>query len=169
MKLNDKAKIATVQKHLAHTGVPINFERLSGSSERSIFYRMKESVEEAREWILFENNKFFCIYCLAFSAHKNQRFINGVEYVKGCRISDLIIRHETETHHTRANNFYKKLVSEETVESVQDKSEKWNALSAVIRLIIFMATNGEYLEMMIEYIYSGLHFNQIHSYVLHSS
>lgn len=143
---NNEMKCAFIKNVISQTGIPANFTPLPRSSQNKIFHRINGNEEEYREWILFENNTFFCVYCLCFSAMKKHRLIQGIEYVRECRITDALKTHEKETHHERAKSIYLDLVSNipfNRDDRNAHQSEKRVVLKAIVKIIIFIATHGE--------------------------
>lgn len=98
----------------------------------------------------FVNNKFFCTYCLCYSLCKTHRLIQGVEYVKNCRITETSNHHENERNHIHARKCYLRKVPDFGILDKAEQSEKRSVLNLVVKIIIFIATHG--LLMIIAYV-----------------
>lgn len=136
---SDENKVVFIKNIISQKGIPANFVPLQYSCQNKIFFG---ADNKKREWILFENNKFFCVYCLCFSLYKKHRLIKGINYEKNCRISDALKHHETERNHIRARNIYFDMVPTCGSERIKKPSDKWIVLSSVVKIIIFQATHG---------------------------
>lgn len=139
---SDENKVAFITNTITEKGIPAHFEPLPNSYERKIFFRRKDGTEEQREWLLYEDNKFFCVYCLCFSLFERHRLISGVNYMKNCKICEILNKHENEAHHIRAKSIF---VDKTTKGDSQDRTnqlEKRNVLNTVVKIIIFQASFG---------------------------
>lgn len=136
---SDENKIVFIRNIISQKGIPANFVPLQNSYQNKIFLR--ENGEQ-REWILFENNNFFCVYCVCFSLYEQHRLITGINYEKNCRISEFLKRHETEKHHIYAKNVYADKALTCETERQKNRSDKWIVLSSIVKIIIFQATHG---------------------------
>lgn len=142
---NVETKVAFVKDHISHKEIPANFIPLPRTYENKIFFRINDNNEnEYREWISFENNFFYCVYCVCFSSLKKHRLIQGIEYARNCRISDALNVHETELHHKRAISIYLDLVSNCVTRDRTHPSDKRIVLKTIVKIIIFIATHGQY-------------------------
>lgn len=140
---SDEIKLSFIENVLSETGIPASFlPDWKTNSIRKIFFRIKDKSKEKREWIFFENGKFYCAYCLCF-ALRNYRFVNGVVYLKGGNISDSVNKHENETHHKHAKGVYLKLNAPLRNGNCESESPKRVVLRAIIKAIIFIATHGK--------------------------
>lgn len=140
---SDEIKLSFIENVLRETGIPANFlPEWRTNSIRKIFFRIKDGFEEKREWVLFENGKLSCAYCLCF-ALQNFRFVNGVVYEKGGNISDSLNKHEKEAYHKHAIGVYSKLNAHLLNEKCESESPKRVVLRAIIKAIIFIATHGK--------------------------
>lgn len=136
-------KLKFIKNVIGETEIPVNFKPTwKTNSIRNIFYRIKDGIEEKREWVLLENNYFYCAYCLCF-ALKEHRFAKGVEYVKSGRITDSLNKHDEESYHKHAVATFLKLNADSQVGSSQSDSSKRTVLRAIIKIIIFIATHGK--------------------------
>lgn len=98
---SDEIKLDFITNILRETGIPANFAPTwKTNNTRKIFFRIKDGCEEKREWVLFENQHFYCAYCLCFALHE-YRFVKGVEYVKSGCITDNVNKHEKESYHKK--------------------------------------------------------------------
>lgn len=131
-------KVNFVKNVISQIGIPLDFKPIVYCIAENIFYQSVDGKSCRREWVLFQNNKFHCGYCLCFSALEGNRFVKGVEYVKGCRITSLLQLHARETHHQLAKNSYWNLVSKDKIEH----SEKRNVIKIIVKIVIFIATHG---------------------------
>lgn len=141
---NDETKAAFIKNVISKTGIPVNFKPLPRSYENKIFFRVKDGEHQQREYILFENNQFFCVYCLCFSLLENHRLVRGIKYEQNCRISYILNSHEDEAHHNRAKNIYLRIVSNCDRQDNINQLEKRNVIKAIVKIIIFIATHGQY-------------------------
>lgn len=140
---NDE-KVDFIKNVAAHTDIPVHFVRIkNGLCGDKIFYKWIDGERYRREWLLFQNNRFFCVYCFCFSqlnSKKPNQFIEGVEYATKCRISDKLSRHENESHHALAKSTYLRLnegcISDEGV-------QKRNVIKIILKIIIYIATHGK--------------------------
>lgn len=134
-------KVAFINDVISQIGIPAFFKPLPNSNGNKIFYRMTNNGQEQREWLLFENNVFFCVYCLCFSSLKKHRLIEGIEYVRNCRVTETLNSHEFEAHHNRAKAVFLDMISGcET-----NQSENRMVVKSIVKIIIFLATHGEFL------------------------
>lgn len=85
----------------------------------------------------FENDYFFCAHCICF-ATKNI-FVNGIQM--NSRTSDYVKKHEEQPYHQLAKSKYMELVSSG---QAPNQSAKWKVLRAVVKVIIFVGTHGQY-------------------------
>lgn len=139
----DENKLIFIKNVLRETGIPANFAATwKTNSTRKIFYRIKNGHEEKREWVLFENNYFYCAYCLCF-ALQEYRFVKGVEYVKGGRITESLSKHDEESYHKHAMGTYMKLNADFQEATSQPESLKRVVLRTIMKIIIFIATHGK--------------------------
>lgn len=139
---SNENKLDFIRNVLEQTEIPDNFAptwRIS--NKRKIFFRIKDGREYKREWVLYENNNFYCAYCLCFAINEN-RFVKGFEYSQGCRITDNLNKHEQEVHHILAEKTFSKNDSDHQQETTEAVSTKRNMLQTIIKIIIFVATHG---------------------------
>lgn len=139
---SDEQKVVFIKNTLSQQEIPANFVPLPNSKLENIFFRENG---ERREWILFENGKFYCVYCLCFSSHRKSRFISGIEYKKGCRCSEALKKHENEINHISAKNIYVGKLPTCDSEMEQKRRDKRIALDSIVKIIIYQATHGTYL------------------------
>lgn len=135
---NNETKVGLIYHVISQIGIPAEFNPLPKSNGVKIFYRMRNDEPEQREWLLYENNKFFCVYCLCFSSLKNHRLIEGVEYVQKCRITETLNSHEFEAHHDVAKTKFLNIASG----CDKNWSENRIVFEAIVKIIIFLATHG---------------------------
>lgn len=134
----DEAKVELISNIISQTEIPPDFKNKWCSYEDKIFYEIKDEKKHRREWILFLNNKFYCVYCLCFSSLDTNRFVKGIEFGKNCRISNTAKIHADESHHKVAANIYLAHTQEKTCQT-----EKRDVLACIVKTIIFIATNGK--------------------------
>lgn len=143
---NDKIKVNFVQNSISQTNVPLNFKPILYSKPETIFYCTIEGKQHSREWLLFQNNKFYCVYCVCFSAlDERNPFIKGVEYIRNCRVSEKLKSHEAQTNHKLAKATYSNLISNCSTQEGLHHSETEEIIGIVVKIIIFIATHGKYL------------------------
>lgn len=136
---NQEEKLLFVQSVINAESIHNNFVPNSKLNVNKIFY----SNGVKREWILFEDNRFYCAYCLCYSSWRNHRLINGIECIAGCRITDTLNRHEEEAHHKRAKSVFQ----ERSLNGNNHRqSTMREILKIIVRIIIFIASHGEYNE-----------------------
>lgn len=135
-----ETKLEYVKKNITQSEIPSNFEAIANSNGDKIFFEEKDGQKIKREWILFQDNKFYCIYCLCFAVKENL-WVKGIIYGKNCRITEKAKIHGNEKHHIFAKNIY----SRESNCGIQEQisqSPKRNIIRAIIKIIIFLATHG---------------------------
>lgn len=138
----DECKVEIISKLISQNGIPQNFTKIPGTNEQKIFYEIKNGNEQQREWLLFLDNKFFCIYCVCFSPLKENRLVLGVEYKKNCRIIDKMKSHASELHHKTAQNAYSTIAASYEAGSSAYQSGNRNAIKCIVKIIIYIATHG---------------------------
>lgn len=135
--------IVFIKNTLSQQGIPANFVPLQHTNAEKVFFRENG---ERFEWILFENGKFFCAYCLCFSSNRRGQFIAGYEYSVGSRCRATFNQHEKGKNHIIAKNIY---VGKP--ESGNERSYKRIALDSIVKIIIFQASHGTYLMLSINH------------------
>lgn len=138
---NTDCKIEFVSTVISQNGVPSDFQSIGRSKKTNIFFEINKDETIRREWIFFLDNKFYCVYCLCFSPLNSNRLVLGVEYVKGCRITEKLCTHGKELNHKAAKNVYTNIVAKLNGEEVCN--EKRSAVKCIVKIIIFIATHGE--------------------------
>lgn len=145
MSMKDQShevKLEFIKSVLAQTGIPAHFAPCwKTNSTEKIFYRIKDGQKQKREWVFFQEDKFYCVYCLCFALKENV-FVKGVEYVKGCRITDKLNIHEEATYHNHALGTYLKHCP--TQEACHYNSEKRDVMRIIVKIIIYLATHGKH-------------------------
>lgn len=142
---NIEIKVAFAKNVISQKDIPAEFVPIPRSCPEKIFYRINDDGEkQRREYILFENNKFFCVYCLCFSPREINRLIKGIDYVPGCRISNILSVHENEALHKLAIKEFDRINGNDPAQGDIDKPERRNAIKSIVKIIIFIATHGEY-------------------------
>lgn len=139
---NNETKINLIKSVISEE-IPLNFKPMAYSSTDKIFYKTIDGKLHRREWLLFQNNRFYCVYCICFSALSENRFIQGVEYIKSCRITEKLTSHDKESHHKLARSTYLNLVSDSNSEKNIYHAEKRNAIKIIVKIIIYIATHGK--------------------------
>lgn len=140
----DEAKVTFIKKILSLSEIPRNFIAHRNANIDNIFYYINDGKKLRRNYILFENNRFHCVYCLCFSPLVENLFVQGVEYVHGCRITNKLKDHDTARNHTLAQNIY--LQKSAILNGEGDgilQNPKRNVLRIVLKIIIFLATHGK--------------------------
>lgn len=146
----DHAKIEFISNVISSTDFPAEFKarsnaRSNSNAEKKKF-EIKNGEQQKREWVLFVNNKFYCIYCLCFSSLNKNRFVNGVEYVKNYRIVDKLCTHGKESNHKIAMDHYSRMVANYEEGERAYQSGKRNAVKCIVKIIIYIATHGLYCD-----------------------
>lgn len=146
MSIKDQShevKLEFIKSAIAQTGIPAHFApcwKTNGTEK--IFYRIKDGQKQKREWVYFQEDKFYCVYCLCFALKENI-FTEGVKYVKACRITDKLSKHEAAAYHSHALGTYLKY-SDPTHEAGQSDSEKREVMRIIVKIIILIATHGKH-------------------------
>lgn len=134
----DVIKVNYIKNLLSQTAIPGNFQpNWKTNNIRKLFFRTNDGKESKREYVLFENDKFYCAYCVCF-ARKVNRFVEGVDYTQGCRMVDGLNKHETSAHHKLAEKNFLKANSD----LPRENCSKREVLRILIKIIIFIATHG---------------------------
>lgn len=141
---SDDEKVNFTKNVVKYTDIPAHFVPLKNCpGSEKIFYEFVDGQKRRREWLLFQNNRFYCVYCICFSKSNStntNRFIEGVEYGKGCRISGKLTDHEKGSHHILAKSTYFNLI--DNVLSVEG-AQKRNVITIIVKIIIYIATHGK--------------------------
>lgn len=144
----DEAKIEFISNVISLTDIPADFSARSHvrsntrSSEDKIFFEIINGKAKKREWVLFVNSKFYCVYCLCFSSLDKNRFVTGIEYVKNCRIVDKLKKHGKESNHETAEDSYLRKVANHGDGQRTYQSAKRNVVKCIVKIIIFITTQG---------------------------
>lgn len=139
---SDEIKVNFIKNVLSQTGIPQNFIALPKSNENKIFFGFKNDETQRRDYILFENNTFYCVFCLCFSPLAENSLTQGVKYVPGCRITTKLGIHDNSANHQLAQNVYAEK-STNLNGGIQQNSKR-NVLRIVLKIIIFLATHGKF-------------------------
>lgn len=134
----NECKVEFISNVISQSEIPPGF----GPRANKIFYEINNGEKQKREWIVLLNNKFYCVYCVCFSALDKNRLIKGIEFAKSCRITDILKCHGEELHHKAAKNVYSNIVANNEQLEGLHQSEKRKAIECVIKIIIFIATHG---------------------------
>lgn len=138
---NDEEKLAFIKTLLSQTQeierVVRNWGENVKNNVNKILYDEKNGKICRREWVVFEDETFYCAYCLCFSAMKNL-FVDGVKYDRGCRISEKLKKHSSAAYHKAALNKF--LECNNSVKACQN--ERKNVIKIVFKIILFLATHG---------------------------
>lgn len=137
----DRDKIISIKNVTSQTGIPSNFTPLPRSNANKIFFKTNG---QQREWVFFENDKFYCIICVCFSLFEKRRLVTGIKYEKNCRITDALNEHENEKQHIYSKNAYADIVQAMSCDSDETKtpSDKRIVITTIMKIIIFQATHG---------------------------
>lgn len=74
--------------------------------------------------------------------YERHRLISGVEYIKNCKISEILNKHENEAHHIRAKNIYAEKILKCDSQDRTNQLEKREVLNIIVKIIIFQASFG---------------------------
>lgn len=148
---SDECKIEFISAIISQNGIPPGFMEICRSNADKIFYEIINGEKHERQWVLFLNNKFYCVYCVCFSPMNENRLVKGVDYVKNCRITEKLNSHGKELHHKAANNAYLKIIADCEKEKEAYQSGGRIALKCIVKIIIFIATHGENCSIAISY------------------
>lgn len=135
-----KEKLKFVKDVITQQGVPSHFRPLPQCHTDKIFYTINDEGKKQREWLYIDENTFYCVYCLCFSERKGNRLVDGIEYIKGCRITEILNRHELGLSHTCARNIFAEH------NGIAFNIDKADALKAIVKIIIYIATHGMYIQ-----------------------
>lgn len=114
-----------------------------------IFYDLGGDAKNWREWLLLDDNLFYCVYCLCFDVHnlsKNISLTKGIDSKQSAfRLKQHLSRHEKSNLHCICKNEYIKAISPELVICNYDERTLRNReiVKSIIRCIIFSATHGK--------------------------
>lgn len=136
---SDHDKINFIDITISQKDIPKNFVPLPKSNSEKIFFRENG---EKREFILFENNKFFCVFCVCYSLYTKHRLITGINYEKGCTVSQILKQHENEKHHINAKRIYEEKNSACVPQADEQRQDKRVVLNCIVKIIIFQASHG---------------------------
>lgn len=139
-KENDEKKVNFI-KNNSYVLIPADLIVLPNTNINKIFYYQENERTVRREYLYFENNSFYCSYCLCFLFADDNNFVKGVEYVKGCRLPEKLHKHDSALYHLNAKRIFEEKSTTPNGEIQQ--STKRNALKAIFKIIIFLATNGK--------------------------
>lgn len=138
----DEFKLEFIRNVSAQVEIPVAFKpSWKTSGTRKLFYPIKDGKEQKREWVYFEENKFYCTYCLCFAIKKNQ-LVEGIEYVAGSRMGDKLQKHDQAAFHKLAESTYLKFDCDIQQEACEAVSAKKNVLRSIVKIIIYIATHG---------------------------
>lgn len=138
----NEIKVNFIQNVLSKTEIPPNFIALRNTNINKIFYQTVAGASLRRNYVLFESNKFYCVYCLCFSLQGENLLVQGVGYVPGCRITEKLTIHDTSSHHNLAKRVYLEKSKIPNGEIVQENSKR-NVIRVIMKIIIFLATHGK--------------------------
>lgn len=133
---SDAEKIDFIESCIA---TPCDFQPIPNSNKNKI---LKNKNGENRDWLLIENNKFYCSYCLCFSSCSTDRLNKGIEYAKGCRIAEALNRHENGLFHIRSKQIFHEKVEDNGTPKFESRVRA--VLTIIVRIIIFIATHGKH-------------------------
>lgn len=140
---NDEKKVDFVKNVISTADLPSNFNVLSHTNVNKIFYCDTNGETHRRDYVFFENNKFYCVYCLCFSALDKNSFVQGVQYVRGCRLPEKLQKHDTAPYHLAAVHIF--CTKSMSLIGEVHQNVKRNALKAIFKIIIFLATHGTHI------------------------
>lgn len=150
-RLNDEAKVDFIKNRLL-TGQPENFIAKTKTRPdhcKKLFY---DDNNEIREWILVDNNIFYCLYCICFGQENNNTIIDelskdGINYINtNTRLSQKLKRHEDTKTHIYSQKMYLKAFSKLSLDGLPktDYSNEFrNAIRCAVKATIFLATHGQ--------------------------
>lgn len=133
---SEEFKIDFINNVLCQTELPC-FGLKKQTKTQNIFFRTENGQKIKREWLFFENGHFLCAYCICFAARNV--FVTGVEM--NSRTSDYVKKHDGQSYHDLARRKYVELISPPQAPS---QSAKWKVLRAIVKVIIFVGTHGQY-------------------------
>lgn len=144
---NDENRVNFIKNTLLQPDIPPNFVSIARSNIKNIFYLLENGKTQRRSYVLFENNKFYCVHCVCFSPLKENGLVRGVEYVQGCRISEKLKTHDTSSNHQLAQRIYLQKLSNLNGELAEPNTKR-NVLRIILKIIIFLATHGKYSKLI---------------------
>lgn len=139
-KENDEKKVNFI-KNNSYVLIPADLIVLPKTNINKILYYQENDRTVRREYLYFENNSFYCSYCLCFSFADDSDFVKGVEYVRGNRLPTKLSKHDSAPYHLNAKRIFEEKSTTPNGEIQQ--STKRNALKAIFKILIFLATNGK--------------------------
>lgn len=139
--LTDEDKSEFITKIVSSSNISTDFKAQRRTAEK-IFFESINGVMQKREWLLFSNGHFFCVYCVCFSSCSTNQFVIGVEFNKNRRIVECIIAHNHRFHHGLAKNSYLGMIESNHEAENLNCPENRNALTCIVKIIIFIATHG---------------------------
>lgn len=140
-----ECKIEFVSSVISQNDIPPDFKKIGRSNVEKIFFEINDGNKIKREWIVFINNTFYCAYCVCFSPLNANRLVVGIEYMKNCRISDKLKWHAKESNHIAAKDAYLRIAARLEGGVITYNSEMRNALTCIVKIIIYITTHGQYL------------------------
>lgn len=141
---SDVAKVNFIENVLSQTDMPPGFIGLRNANFNKIFFYIENGKTQRRNYIFFENNKFYCVYCICYSLLSENILVKGLEYVPGCRISVTLKNHESSKNHQLAERVYSQHSTNMNGETQIQHNAKRNVIRIIIKIIIFLATHGEF-------------------------
>lgn len=70
-------------------------------------------------------------------------FVEGVKYVRGGRLPEKLRKHDISAHHDVAKRIF--VVKSSNLDGEVQQNPKRNALKAIFKIIIFLATHDKYI------------------------
>lgn len=141
---SDAVKVNFIENVLLQTDMPPSFIGLRNANFDKIFFYIENGITQRRNYILFEHNKFYCVYCICYSLLGENILVKGLEYVAGCRISVTLKNHECSKNHQLAERLYLQHSTYTHGGTQIQKNAKRNVIRIIMKIIIFLATHGEF-------------------------
>lgn len=140
---SDAAKV-NIKNVLSQTSMPPSFIGLRNANFNKIFFNIENGKTQRRNYILFEHNKFYCVYCICYSLLGENILVKGLEYVAGCRVSVTLKNHESSKNHQLAEQIYLQHSTNLHEGTQIQQNAKRNVIRIIIKIIIFLATHGKF-------------------------
>lgn len=145
---SNEAKIQLISSVLSSNKIPIEINTRQTCTTEKFFYVIEDGERRKRSWLLFKNQKFYCVYCLCFASKNDMCFVLGVEHDR--RLIYKLNLHEKALQHSKAKDYYSQITSQLTPQLTPQlthgiQMEKWNAVKSIIEIIIFIATHSKHI------------------------
>lgn len=137
---NTKVKLSFIAEK-QRSDILTSFKKKSRTNDenvKKIFFKTcdKEGNNvEKRKWLIYEQNYFFCVYCVCFLTKKSNYnlFTRGINYdVTNGRLSQRVSCHEISANHILAEKMYLKALRESTSETAGNSMLRCKKSSSAI-------------------------------------